>query len=326
MLNLNLNTLSSKLTEQQRGAFTGLVSASFVLYGGGGAGDNTGLDSGGGGAAMVVSGSIHMVPNLTYTVIVGGGNSASIWNGTPVQAQSSWIYGSNQLTSIPFTASAGGGFNGGRETGSLNDYFRNGGNSGAGFVYFRPGVTSSYSAYIGGVYGGLPGKSAAGGAGSGQNGANGTGTLAGAGGNGYQTISSSLQTFGYYSSSIVADAPSPILPLSVALGAAGGGMGGTKDLQPSITAFFGGGNADQEYNDAYGPGSAGCGVPYFGAPAGNGGDGRCFIIYCGVPKMDVTNATTTYDAVHNRTIHIFSKGTGSFYFDFEKYGALEGCQ
>lgn len=79
MLNLNLNTLSSKLTEQQRGVFTGLVSASFVLYGGGGGGSTNNGGGGGGGAGMVVSGALHIVPNVTYNVIVGSGASASFF-------------------------------------------------------------------------------------------------------------------------------------------------------------------------------------------------------------------------------------------------------
>jgi hypothetical protein len=308
MLNLNLNTLSSKLTEQQRGAFTGLVSASFVLYGGGGAGSPA-SKGGGGGASMVVSSSFHVVPNVTYTVMVGAGGSGSV--AYPVlNGEDSFLYGFNQLASIPLSAKAGGG-------GAANG--QTGGPSGDGYVYLRPGVSSSYSGYPG-----APAElSAAAGGGGGGSAAN--GLISGDGGSGALVASSSLQTFGYYSSSYVTSYIQTPLQISYALGAAGGGAGGGN---PGGGGFFGGGagNAPGFERLGFGPGAGGQGTPLTGGSSGNGGDGRCFLIYCGVPKMDVTNATTTYDAVHNRTIHLFNKGTGSFYFDFEKYGAIEGCQ
>jgi hypothetical protein len=337
MLNLNLNTLSSKLTEQQRGAFTGLVSASFVLYGGGGAGGINNFDGGGGGAAMVVSSSIHIVPNVTYDVIVGAGGSGSV--STAFDGEDSFLYGFMQLPSIPMSAKAGGGKAGPVATGS-SDNARKGGNSGDGYVYLRPGVSSSYPAFLGGngafqqAGGFAPNYAAGGGAGSGQNGENGVAAPAGAGGNsgdggtGALVISSSFQTFGYYSSSYVTSY-TPGGEIQFALGAAGGGGGGSSTTAViGAGGLFGGGSSNAPGFEliAFGPGAGGGGSLHTGGASGNGGDGRCFLIYCGVPKMDVTNATTTYDTVHNRTIHIFNKGTGSFYFDFEKYGAIEGCQ
>lgn len=307
MLNLNLNTLSSKLTEQPRGVFQGLVSASFVLYGGGGAGSPLG-NGGGGGAGMVVSSSFHVVPNASYTVIVGAGGSGSVtypvFNG-----EDSFLYGFNQLTSIPMSAYAGGG-------GAANG--KTGGNSGNGYVYLRPGVSSSYSSYPGALdY--LSTDAGGGGGGSAE-----SGSIYGNGGDGALVASSSLQTFGYYSSSFVTSY-TPDTDIAFALGAAGGGAGGGNFAGGG---FWGGGdgNAPTFERIGWGPGGGGSGTPSLGGASGNGGDGRCFLIYCGLPKMDVTNATTTYDTVHNRTIHIFNKGTGSFYFDFEKYGSIEGCQ
>jgi hypothetical protein len=338
MLNLNLNTLSSKLTEQQRGAFTGLVSASFVLYGGGGPGGINANGGGGGGAGMVVSGSIHMVPNVTYTVIVGAGSSGSI-SGTLTKGEDSFLYGFNQLASIPMSVKAGGGQPGATSGGGSSAL--DGGASGDGYLYLAPGVSSSYPSKAGGL-GNITSDTfgtyyaAGGGGGStqvgedGVSGPSGTGGNAGNGGSGSLLISSSLQTFGYYSSSYVTSyTPGAPSGISYALGAAGGGAGGT-----ALTAisgqggFYGGGAANAPLFErlGWGPGAGGGGSYYTGGGSGNGGDGRCWIIYCGVPKMDVTNATTTYDAVHNRTIHIFNKGTGSFYFNFEKYGAIEGCQ
>jgi hypothetical protein len=341
MLNLNLNTLSSKLTEQPRGVFQGLVSASFVLYGGGGAGGINELDGGGGGAGMVVSSSIHIVPNVTYNVIVGAGGSGSLT--TAFNGEDSFIYGFTQLPSIPMSAKAGGGKAGPVASGSVDDA-RKGGNSGDGYVYLRPGVSSSYPAFLGGngdfeQSGGFgPNFAAGGGAGSGENGENGvagrpgTGANSGDGGDGALVISSSLQTFGYYSSSLVTSYSGYDElnnPIDTALGAAGGGAGGSSATATTgLGGNWGGGDENAPFFEriAWGPGAGGCGSFSTGGGSGNGGDGRCFLIYCGLPKMDVTNATTTYDTVHNRTIHLFNKGTGSFYFDFEKYGAIEGCQ
>lgn len=334
MLNLNLNTLSSKLTEQQRGVFTGLVSASFVLYGGGGPGGYNNNGGGGGGASMVVSSSFHVVPNVTYTVIVGAGASGSISPGSLPKGEDSFLYGFNRLASIPMSAKAGGG-NPGAVSGGGSAAL-DGGASGDGYLYLAPGVSSSYTSKAGGL-GNITSDTfgtyyaAGGGGGSSQPGQNGVArSRTGAGGNGAAVISSSLQTFGYYSSSLVTSYDGDNSQfLATALGAAGGGGGG---IPPGggvgAGGFFGGGsqNAPTFERIAWAPGAGGGGNFSTGGPSGNGADGRCWIIYCGVPKMDVTNATTTYDPVHNRTIHIFNKGTGSFYFSFEKYGAIPGCQ
>jgi hypothetical protein len=286
---------------------------------------------------MVVSGSIHIVPNVTYDVIVGAGGSGSIAN-TALDGEDSFLYGFMQLPSIPMSAKAGGGKAGPVASGTGDDA-RKGGNSGDGYVYLRPGVSSSYPAFLGGnggfeQSGGFgPNFAAGGGAGSGQNGENGvagrsgTGANSGDGGRGALVASSSLQTFGYYSSSYVTSYAGGDGQIAFALGAAGGGGGGSSPTAVvGAGGLFGGGssNAPSFERIGWGPGAGGGGSFSTGGGSGNGGDGRCFLIYCGVPKMDVTNATTTYDNVHNRTIHIFNKGTGSFYFDFEKYGALEG--
>ena len=335
MLNLNLNTLSSKLTEQQRGAFTGLVSASFVLYGGGGPGGTSGANGGGGGggAGMAVSGALQMVPNQLYTVIVGAGSSGSI-SGTLTKGEDSWIYGYTQFASQPMTVKAGGGQPGSTLTGGN---VNNGGASGDGYLYFRAGVSSSYPANGGGTGSIISDTfgtyyAGGGGAGSTQVGGNGSAqAFNGNGGSGSLVISSSLQTYGYYSSSYVTSYNGDNSQfIATALGAAGGGAAGTTVASPTtgVGGFYGGGdqNAPGFERLGWGPGAGGGGGFHTGGTSGNGGDGRCFLIYCGLPKMDVTNATTTYDAVHNRTIHLFNKGTGSFYFDFEKYGAIEGCQ
>lgn len=237
--------------------------------------------------------------------------------------------GPNIVSTNPFTASAGGGFCAG--TGSAGPSgtwgYRAGGASGDGFVYLSPSVSASYPSYTGGAVN-LTSGLAGGGAGSAQNGYPGE---IGEGGSGSLIISSSLQTFGYYSASVVvAPYSGSDGTIGYALGAAGGGGGARLSLSTEPAGgFFGGGTQIPLAafgSNGFGPGAGGAGLGFGGAPAGNGGDGRAYIIYCGLPKMDVTNATTTYDTVHNRTIHVFDKGTGSFQFNFEKYGSIEGCQ
>lgn len=326
MLNLNINTLYSKLNEQPRGVFTPLISASFVLIGGGGGGSNT-TGGGGAGAGCVVSGSFNMVVGYTYTVIVGSANSASIYGGTEIKAEDSWIFGYNNNEFTSSTVKAGGGYNGGRAAGP--QAFRNGGNSGNGFYYIAPNQSQSFSSFTGGNYnsqGTAPQPTyyaAGGGAGSSQNGEDGfSGGGAGDGGNGFPIISSSFQTYGYYSSSCVTPPIcDPIGKQATSLGAAGGGCGGS-DVAASAGngGFYGGGN--EGYN-AYGPGSGGAGSG-IGFQATNGGDGTAVIVYCGRPKMNITNGTTTYDSANDRTIHTFNKGTGSFVYDAE-YITIPGC-
>jgi hypothetical protein len=171
MLNLNFNTLYSKLAEQPRGYFQPTVSASFFLYGAGGAGgfattgDNSNYRGGaGGGAGMVVSGSINITPDSEYTFIIP--NSCSL---TDTKGEDSFFSGYDNDTLFPISVRAGGG--------SRAPYPEStaGGNSGDG-VYNHPNFTASYAAKTGG--GGFPGYG--GGAGSHTNGTSPTGGTFGA--------------------------------------------------------------------------------------------------------------------------------------------------
>ena len=231
MLNLNLNTLYSKLAEQPRGYNQPSVSASFFLYGAGGPGAlaTTGDGSsfrggGGGGAGMIVSGTINITPDAEYTFTIP--NSSS---NQDAKGGDAFFYGYDGDTTLPISVRAGGGFRPTRQT-----YL--GGNSGDG-VYNHPNFTASYSAYTGGTgnvridteygYGG--------GAGSGQNGGssffNGTQT-SGTGGNG---VTSSITLWGWEGTFIQ---PSQFLPAEgltyLTIGAAGGGAGDKdqRDLGP----------------------------------------------------------------------------------------------
>lgn len=337
MLNLNFNILNSKLNEQPRGVFEGLVSASFVLYGGGGGGASNGIGGGGGGAGMVVSGALHIARDGVYTVIVGGGASASAFvpNTTANKGGDSWIYGWTQDTFTTMSVKAGGGFCGGFVSGTLdNDQYRNGGSSGDGYIYFRAGVSSSFPALAGTAYD--PNNLAAGGGGgSAGRGNENRGGVTGNGGNGKMISGSNFQTFGYYEALPIgpgADDPEWIAAASSSLGAAGGGGGGQISADAGgIGGQFGGGNGnavppyDTTYATAYYPGAGGGGKNYQGGgEAGNGADGRAYLIYCGVPKLQITNGSTIYNAQFNRTVHIFEKGTGSFVFT-NQYWQTPGC-
>lgn len=320
MLNLNLNTLSSKLTEQPRGIFTPRFSASFFLYGGGGHGGNavdpvnpgTGAVGGGGGAGMVVSGSITFVPYLEYTVTVGTG-SQSISGSAGFSQMEGWDFNETR----PIKAYAGGGQNG-----NPGDVYRKGGNSGDGY-YQTPEGTSSYSAYTGGTgttqnIAGSIFTAAGGGAGSGQNGVNGVvnqnpaANISGGGGSG------SLATIEDYDPSVIAPGPATTY-LSSSLGAAGGGTGGGpgQDGSPfgsvGPRGFYGGGapfNTPFESSGfSYGAGGAGASISAT-TPAGAGYQGTLIITYCGQPKLDVVNGTTTFDGTN--TVHIFNTGSGTF--------------
>lgn len=319
MLNLNLNTLSSKLTEQPRGIFSPRFSASFFLYGGGGHGGpavddvnpGTAAIGGGGGAGMVVSGSITFVPYLEYTTTIGTG-SQSISGSAGFSVMEGWDFSETR----PIKAYSAGGKNG-EEKGE-------GGDSGDGY-YQTPEGTASYSAYTGGsrVVQNLSGDiycAAGGGAGSAMNGVNGTvsqspgGNISGGGGSG------SLATIETYDPSVVAPGPA-IQILSGSIGAAGGGTGGGPGQNGLAfgnvgpRGFYGGGSVANTPFDAsgfsYGAGGAGASISAT-TPAGKGYQGTLIITYCGEPKLDITNGTTTFDGTN--TVHIFNTGSGTFVY------------
>jgi hypothetical protein len=328
MLNLNFNTLYSKLAEQERGYNQPTVSASFFLYGAGGAGayvtvgDNPNhRGGGGGGAGMVVSGSINITPDAQYTFVIPTGSLT-----TDTKGNDAFFNGYDNDTQFPISVRAGGGFRGSTDTLS-------GGNSGDG-VYNHPNFTASYSAKTGG--GGNYPTGYGGGAGSGFNGnaptrvttVGGTTDFGGNGGNG---VTSSITLWGWEGS----------LGLGVSnttIGSAGGGAGdrmhvvgpGASTVQPGSPGIANGGTATPVRN-ATGPGAGGggdtlfTGVEGFSQPpipgpnnSGVGFGGALVITYAGVPKLQFSGSVVTnYDTVNNATAHLVlydaaTDGTGSF--------------
>lgn len=335
MLNLNFNTIYSKLSEQPRGYNQPVVSASFFLYGAGGpgalatTGDNQNFrGGGGGGAGMIVSGTINITPDSVYTFTVPNSSSNAVAKGGD-----STFTGFDNDTVFPISALAGGGFRPTRET------FL-GGNSGTG-VYNHPNFTASYSGFTGGTGTSIYGYG--GGAGSGQNGGNASegpnpGPItSGTGGNG---VTSSITLYGWEGTLL---APSQFLPAEgltyLTIGAAGGGAGDkdAQDLgQPSQAGGHGvpnGGVAPPGTAvdniagviSGRGPAAGGAGSTIPGITpitttnvSGNGGTGAFIIIYPGIPKLQFSGSVeTVYDAQNNATAHMVlhnaaTNGSGSF--------------
>lgn len=344
MLNLNFNTIYSKLSEQPRGYNQPYVSASFFLYGAGGPGalalpgDNTNFrGGGGGGAGMIVSGTINITPDSEYTFTIPNSSSA-----TDTKGGDSTFNGFDNDTIFPISAFAGGGFRPQRE-----DFRGGSGNIG---VYNHPNFTASYSAFASGSGNSAPAPSgttqSAGygaGAGSGQNGGssfvsssigpNALTQKSGTGGNG---VTSSITLYGW--EGILPFENSNTAVTNLTIGAAGGGGGDVfqktvTGAQPSQPGFAGvpnggvpGNIAPGITNKAKGPGAGGGGntIPGITAITGSnnsgvGGTGAFIIIYPGIPKLQFSGSVeTVYDAVNNATAHMVihhtaTNGTGSFF-------------
>ena len=335
MLNLNFNTLYSKLAEQERGYNQPTVSASFFLYGAGGAGayvtvgDNPNFrGGGGGGAGMVVSGSINITPDAQYTFVIPTGSLT-----TDTKGDDAFFNGYDNDTLFPISVRAGGGYRGSTNTLS-------GGNSGDG-VYNHPNFTASYSAKTGG--GGAEPTGYGGGAGSGFNGNAPTrvttpGGVTDFGGNGGNGITSSITLFGWEGSLIdptVVPSSEGVTHLSI--GSAGGGAGdrfhfvgpGASTVQDGSRGIANGGTAFNPRNGK-GPGAGGGGDTLFTGGGGSqppitgpnnsgvGFGGALVIVYAGIPKLQFSGSVVTnYDVVNNATAHMVlydasTDGTGSF--------------
>jgi hypothetical protein len=336
MLNLNFNTLYSKLAEQPRGYYQPTVSASFFLYGAGGAGgfattgDNSNYRGGaGGGAGMIVSGTINITPDSEYTFIIP--NSCS---RTDTKGEDSFFNGYDGDTIYPISVRAGGGY----RPPYPNSF--NGGNSGDG-VYNHPNFTASYSAKTAGI--GVFNTGYGGGAGSHTNGGAPSSSLGvlkgGSGGNG---ITSSITLFGWSGSFID---PSQFLPneglTSSTIGSAGGGAadrwqfttGDGLTGNPGDHGVVNGGVAPPGtvvdniagIVNGRGPGAGGSGDTInfttsitTSNASGVGGAGALIITYTGIPKLQFSGSVVTnYDAVNNATAHwvlynASTNGTGSF--------------
>lgn len=307
-LNINSNTLYT-IFRGERGIYQPLVSASVFLYGGGGDGRGVTAVSGsggGGGAGSVISGSIQIVPYMINTVVVGGGASGSA-NGNPTYFEG---FTDDEFTRVSAIA------NGGSTSTGING----GGNGGGNFAY--PSFTQSFSAYSGGTGTNAVGTdgnlyiAGGGGAGSAQNGENSTfAQPALQGGNGGNGVTASIETFG-----------TPIDTEIGALGAAGGGGAGAGVITSTGVSseagnvpsggFYGGLPGANPALPRFGAGGGGgywvTGIPAYEPTSGS--DGAFIIVYCGEPKLEITNGNTVYDSGSNSTYHILNKGTGSFSF------------
>lgn len=305
-VNLNSNIIQAVQPQVNRAPVRFNFPATIFAAGGGGGGASGslsvgsltfGLGGGGGGGSALVSSSISVVPNITWTISVGNGG-ASNQDG---QDTSAIVY--NDDYSGLVTLKSQGGRKGG--TGVEADGSAVGGNSGTGSVEFSSAVTSSYSAFTGGTENRVSGRQAAGGgAGAGGNGGNGNAIDGGAGGSGGFSVQPAI-TFN-----------------SRFVGAGGGGgtsnigvSGGAGGLQGGGAAFGGTGTG---FSAGGGGGFANLASSLFG-PGGPGTEGLVVVRFIGqigtqLNQYDiaVTNATTSYDSGTNTTTIIFSPGSGTF--------------
>lgn len=339
MLNLNFNTIYSKLAEQPRGYNQPYVSASFFLYGAGGPGalalpgDNENFrGGGGGGAGMIVSGTINITPDSVYTFTIPNSSSA-----TDTKGGDSTFNGFDNDGVFPISAIAGGGFRPTRQT-------MLGGNSGTG-VYNHPNFTASYSGFASGSGNTVfdpsgPTTTDCGygaGAGSGQNGGSSfvsssvspiqNQQKSGTGGNG---VTSSITLWGWEGILPFTSSVNAVTDLTI--GAAGGG-GADRDQRslilgtPPLIGAAGEPNGGDPgiTNNAKGPGAGGGGNTILGITPitasnnpGMGGTGAFIIIYPGIPKLQFSGSVeTVYYAQNNATAHMVThnqatNGSGSF--------------
>jgi hypothetical protein len=261
-------------------------------FDGGGAGDYEAGGGGGGGA--VVSASISVVPNITWTVDVGEGGSADTNGGDTLLI----AYDGNYSGQTTLKAQGGlAGSNSG------------GGNSGTGSLE-TTAVTQSYSGFTGGaqnlnVAGGGAGSSQNGGAGVPYDGNPGTG-LGGPGGAGDNIFSG-----------IAGGGGGGITPNNINGGTAsdGGGTGG--DLSAAPSSFNG--NPATNYGGGGGGAAAADGITGTG---GSGFKGSVIVQFTGVigtelDQFDIvtTNASSSYDSLNNRTTVFFETGSGTFRYN-----------
>jgi hypothetical protein len=289
MLNLNYNINQSGGAGNCRGEVKFNYSASIYVIGGGGGGGsvngtaNPNLAGGGGGAGALVSASISIIPNVTYTIFSGLSGSRDTDGGD------SYLFGFDDNDTNPIQMYAQGGRKG---------VLLNGGNAGSGSVV-RVTSTQLFPALLGGsgsIVGGT--LSAGGGASPFANGGV-PGATAGPGGAPINLFSQTGPQNG------------------------GGGGGGRLGLSPGGGGenAGNGGNYQQDGANANSAsfGSAGGGA---GSEPGGGGDsfggwgskGGVFIRYAGEPKAIVTNATTY--VADGFTLHVFNTGSGTFTYPY----------
>jgi hypothetical protein len=288
-------TITASVAPRYIPAFSASFSA--IAGGAGGGAGNAGAPGAGGGSGAAYTASLNILPNKTYTVVVGNSGSAG-QNGQSTQLT---IWDSGVLYEIPVTVSLQGG---------LTPTNINGGNQGTG-SFIVNGSSSNLITFTGGIgTGTLPATATGGGAGVRANGENGIVTPPANSGDG-----------GVGSAEDV---------LFVALGGGGGGgadnrnnVNNTRGVGGTPYGGAGGGpdtNTKGNPASGYGAGGGGGTSTNTGGPmlGGAGSRGVLVIRYYGSgSKFTTTNATTTYLSESNVTEHIFNTGTGSFIYNFE---------
>jgi hypothetical protein len=324
MLNLNYNINPSKGPGNCRGEVKFNYSASLLVVGGGGGGASGDSDSGvlktggGGGGAGIYTGSISIVPNVIYNIIVGTGGvggpapqfGPGVANGT--NGTTSSFVGFDDSDTNLLSISASGGFGGLRGNGTNGGV---GGNSGTltinGLLISSSKAGGAGGATTGGAGGGasMIDVGDVGGVG---------GSIAGGGNGGlaiYNTIIANPDFTvggGGGGGSVANPSSGDLGPAGLPdpngdprSGGAGGGAGnttGTRNADDAIS--FGGG----------GGGGATTNIANVRSAGGDGSNGVVIIKYAGEPKAFVTNATTTTSG--GFTTHTFNTGTGTFLYTY----------
>jgi hypothetical protein len=281
MLNLNYNINKAIGGGGCIGVTKFNYSAS-ILVAGGGAGIpalTASLARGGGGAGYIWTGSLSIIPNVSYQIYVAETSSLG-----GVGNESKFV-GFDDNDTIPFTVTSLGG-----QIQTYNNVTTvyNGGAQGSGSLS-RAGVVTNYAGYIGGVgavgsRGGSFNAVGGGGAGATGNGGNGDinaplGAQGGIGGTVFDA--SDFNPTG------------PNQSLQIGAGGSGDSIGGASAPQTIRVS---------EYSQ---------GASYNGTVGAKGG---IVIKYAGEPKAFVTNAGTV--TIGGYTYHTFAPGTGSFIFTY----------
>ena len=238
---------------------TGVTSVNYLVVAGGGGG----AYAGGGGAGGMRTGTIPVVPGVSYTVTVGAGGTGGTGFADNALKGSDSVFGS-------ITSTGGGAGNLSYASLSAKN---SGGSGGAGGI----GTTSSGS--------GTAGQGNAGGVGDASN-AGGGGGAGAAGGN----------ASGGFSGNGGAGSASSISGTSVTYAGGGGGGCSSNSNTNFGSGGSGGGGSSSTLNGSAGTantGGGGGGASYNGSTFGNGGAGGSGIVILSW----ASGATTTYDSM-----------------------------
>lgn len=298
-INRNSNIIKAIQPEVDRAPVRYNFDGEIYVIAGGAGGESAGAyrAGGGGGAGGYVSASLSVVPNITWTIEVGGGGTADT-NG---EDSSAIVYDDNY-----------GGLVTLRAQGGLSPTDSGGGNQGSGSVE-ETAATSSYTPFVGGavntsVAGGGASSLVDGGDGIPYDGNPGTGR-GGAGGNGgYLNLTVSVER-------CAAGGGGGCIPNNTLGGSGGIGGAGNGGSPTSLN----GGNAS-----FYGSGGGGAGGSgNVGTGGGTGGNGYRGVVMVRVPgkigtqlgEYDITytNASASYsDYYGGWTTILYNSGSGTF--------------